>query len=103
MNFWNTYLILIGIGIIILTTTIYLIKYKIVFCSEKYFNKLESMYGNIDKKRIVKNERYNMDELKKIHKEEIIYIEKYRKYYDYSFKFYNNMKEMNSIENIRKG
>ncbi|MCC0636852.1 MULTISPECIES: hypothetical protein [unclassified Clostridioides] len=56
MNFWNTYLIFIGIGIIILTTIIYLIKYKIIFCSEKYFNKLESMYGNIDKKRIVKLE-----------------------------------------------
>ncbi len=48
------------------------------------------------------DERYNIDELKKIHKEEIIDIEKYREYYDYNFIFYNNMKEMNSIENIRK-
>ncbi|MFL8801226.1 MULTISPECIES: hypothetical protein [unclassified Clostridioides] len=56
MKLCNTYLILIGIGIIILTTIISLIKPKTSFCSEKYFNKLESMYGNIYRKRIVKLE-----------------------------------------------
>ncbi|NJJ37300.1 hypothetical protein GSQ52_18510 [Clostridioides difficile] len=56
MKLWNTYLILIGIGIIILTTIISLIKPKTSFCSEKYFNKLESMYRNIDRKRTVKLE-----------------------------------------------
>lgn len=56
MNFENINFILIGIGIIILTTIIHLIKPKTSFCSEKYFNKLESMYGNIDRKRTVKLE-----------------------------------------------
>lgn len=56
MNFGNINLILIGIGIIIGTTIIHLIKPKTSFCSEKYFNKLESMYGNIDRKRTVKLE-----------------------------------------------
>ncbi|UDN56901.1 MULTISPECIES: hypothetical protein [unclassified Clostridioides] len=56
MNFGNINLILIGVGIIVLTTIISLIKPKTSFCSEKYFNKLESMYGNIDRKRTVKLE-----------------------------------------------
>ncbi|MDN9379185.1 hypothetical protein KLL03_03930 [Clostridioides difficile] len=56
MNFGNINLIIIGVGIIILTTIISLIKPKISFCSEKYFNKLESIYGNIDKKKTVKLE-----------------------------------------------
>ncbi|AVD37478.1 hypothetical protein [Clostridioides difficile] len=56
MNFGNINLIIIGVGIIILTTIISLIKPKISFCSEKYFNKLESIYGNIDRKRTVKLE-----------------------------------------------
>ncbi|MCC0702649.1 hypothetical protein IC213_06115 [Clostridioides sp. ES-S-0049-02] len=56
MNFGNINLILIGVGIIILTTIISLIKPKTSFCSEKYFNKLESTYGNIDRKRTVKLE-----------------------------------------------
>ncbi|UDN56798.1 hypothetical protein [Clostridioides sp. ES-S-0010-02] len=56
MNFGNIYLILIGVGIIIVTTIIYLIKPKTSFYSEKYFNKLESTYGNIDRKRTVKLE-----------------------------------------------
>ncbi|MCC0658507.1 hypothetical protein IC175_18315 [Clostridioides sp. ES-S-0123-01] len=56
MNFWNINLILIGVGIIVLTIIISLIKPKTSFCSEKYFNKLESMYGNIDKKKTVKLE-----------------------------------------------
>ncbi|MCW0761902.1 hypothetical protein OKR31_14340 [Clostridioides difficile] len=56
MNFGNINLILIGLGIIVLTTIISLIKPKTRFCSEKYFNKLESMYGNIDRKRTVKLE-----------------------------------------------
>ncbi|NMS91397.1 hypothetical protein HGQ85_15865 [Clostridioides difficile] len=56
MNFGNINLIFIGLGIIVLTTIISLIKPKTSFCSEKYFNKLESMYGNIDRKRTVKLE-----------------------------------------------
>ncbi|MBH6866368.1 hypothetical protein I5732_04080 [Clostridioides difficile] len=56
MNFRNIYLILMGLGIIILTTIISLIKPKTAFCSKKYFNKLESIYGNIDKKKTVKLE-----------------------------------------------
>ncbi|MCM0744964.1 hypothetical protein NB459_06435 [Clostridioides difficile] len=56
MNFENINLILIGVGIIVLTIIISLIKPKTSFCSEKYFNKLESMYGNIDRKRTVKLE-----------------------------------------------
>nr|UWI48503.1 hypothetical protein NZ312_10290 [Clostridioides difficile] len=56
MNFGNINLIIIGVGIIILTTIISLIKPKTSFCSEKYFDKLESMYGNIDRKRTVKLE-----------------------------------------------
>ncbi|WP_131039832.1 hypothetical protein [Clostridioides difficile] len=56
MNFRNIYLILMGLGIIILTTIISLIEIKIGFCNEKYFNKLESIYGNIDKKKTVKLE-----------------------------------------------
>ncbi|EGT4599326.1 hypothetical protein DFW26_07665 [Clostridioides difficile] len=48
------------------------------------------------------DERYNIDKLRKIHEEEISDIKKYREYYDYNFKFYSSMKEMNSIENIRK-
>ncbi|MCC0697818.1 hypothetical protein [Clostridioides sp. ES-S-0048-02] len=56
MNFGNINLILIGVGIIVLTIIISLIKPKTSFCSEKYFNKLESMYGNIDRKRTVKLE-----------------------------------------------
>ncbi|HBG1280054.1 TPA: hypothetical protein KR431_003911, partial [Clostridioides difficile] len=54
MNFRNIYLILMGLGIIILTTIISLIEIKIGFCNEKYFNKLESKYGNIDRKRTIK-------------------------------------------------
>ncbi|HFL3863088.1 TPA: hypothetical protein ACG3R7_000237 [Clostridioides difficile] len=56
MNFRNIYLILMGLGIIILTTIISLIEIKIGFCNEKYFNKLESKYGNIDRKRTIKLE-----------------------------------------------
>ncbi|MDY7846072.1 hypothetical protein U0C57_13525 [Clostridioides difficile] len=56
MDFGNINLILIGIIVIIGTTIISLIKPKISFCSEKYFNKLESIYGNIDKKKTVKLE-----------------------------------------------
>ncbi|WP_131036182.1 hypothetical protein [Clostridioides difficile] len=56
MDFGNINLILIGIIVIIGTTIIYLIKPKIGFCNEKYFNKLESKYGNIDRKRTVKLE-----------------------------------------------
>ncbi|KPI51920.1 hypothetical protein KW94_11410 [Clostridioides difficile] len=54
MSFSNINLILIGIGIIIGTTIRYLIKRKTSFCSERYFNKLESKYGNIDRKKTVK-------------------------------------------------
>ncbi|HBF5726199.1 TPA: hypothetical protein KOR46_003782, partial [Clostridioides difficile] len=54
MDFGNINLILIGIIVIIGTTIIYLIKPKTDFCSKKYFNKLESIYGNIDKKKTVK-------------------------------------------------
>ncbi|UWD47704.1 hypothetical protein NYR90_14275 [Clostridioides difficile] len=63
MKIQNIYLIFMGVGIIILTTIISLIKVKIGFCSEKYFNKLESIYGNIDRKRTIKLEvlyRYAM-------------------------------------------
>ncbi|HFH0185096.1 TPA: hypothetical protein ACGI7I_003428 [Clostridioides difficile] len=56
MKTQNIFLILIGVGIIILTTIIALIKVKIGFCSEKYFNKLKSIYGDIDKKKTVKLE-----------------------------------------------
>ncbi|UWD47098.1 hypothetical protein NYR90_11110 [Clostridioides difficile] len=56
MNFWNINLIIIGVVVIIGTTIIHLIKPKTSFCSERYFNKLESTYGNIDRKRIVKLE-----------------------------------------------
>lgn len=56
MDFGNINLILIGIIVIIGTTIIYLIKPKTAFCSKKYFNKLESIYGNIDRKRTVKLE-----------------------------------------------
>ncbi len=56
MDFGNINLILIGIIVIIGTTIIYLIKPKTAFCSKKYFNKLESIYGNIDKKKTVKLE-----------------------------------------------
>ncbi|CZR96792.1 MULTISPECIES: hypothetical protein [Clostridioides] len=56
MKIWNTYLILIGIGIIILTTIIFLVKYKIGFCSNEYLDKLELKYGNIDRKKTVKLE-----------------------------------------------
>ncbi|WP_131005310.1 hypothetical protein [Clostridioides difficile] len=56
MDFGNIYLVLIGIAVIIGTTIIYLIKPKTAFCSKKYFNKLESIYGNIDKKKTVKLE-----------------------------------------------
>lgn len=56
MKIQNIYLILMGVGIIILTTIIALIKVKIGFCNEKYFNKLESKYGNIDRKRTIKLE-----------------------------------------------
>lgn len=55
MDFGNINLILIGIIVIIGTTIIYLIKPKTA-CSKKYFNKLESIYGNIDKKKTVKLE-----------------------------------------------
>ncbi|HGM3509311.1 TPA: hypothetical protein ACKOR7_003924 [Clostridioides difficile] len=56
MNYWNTLLILIGTENIICTTIRYLIKHKTNFCSEKYFNKLESRYENIARKRTVKLE-----------------------------------------------
>lgn len=56
MNFGNINLIIMGAVVIIGTTIIHLIKPKTSFCNEKYFNKLESMYGNIDKKRTVKLE-----------------------------------------------
>ena len=56
MDFGNINLILIGIIVIIGTTIIYLIKPKTAFCSKKYFNKLESKYGNIDRKRTIKLE-----------------------------------------------
>ena len=56
MNFGNINLIFIGIGIIILTTIIALIKHKIGFCSDEYLDKLELKYGNIDRKRTVKLE-----------------------------------------------
>ncbi|MDY7796505.1 hypothetical protein U0G23_18395 [Clostridioides difficile] len=56
MDFGNINLILIGIIVIIGTTIRYLIKHKVGFCNEKYFNKLESKYGNIDKKKTVKLE-----------------------------------------------
>ncbi|HBF2437073.1 TPA: hypothetical protein SOK46_001619 [Clostridioides difficile] len=56
MDFGNINLILIGIIVIIGTTIIYLIKPKTAFCSKKYFNKLESIYGNIDRKRTIKLE-----------------------------------------------
>ncbi|NMS90530.1 hypothetical protein HGQ85_11365 [Clostridioides difficile] len=56
MSFGNINIILIGIGIIIGTTIRYFIKHKTNFCSEKYFNKLESKYGNIDRKRTIKLE-----------------------------------------------
>ncbi|MBY2478934.1 hypothetical protein KWV16_18885 [Clostridioides difficile] len=56
MNLGNINLILIGIGIIILTTIIALIKHKIGFCSDEYLDKLELKYGNIDRKRTVKLE-----------------------------------------------
>ncbi|HEB5000095.1 TPA: hypothetical protein R0E49_000605 [Clostridioides difficile] len=56
MKIQNIYLILMGVGIIILTTIISLIKVKIGFCSEKYFNKLKSIYGDIDRKRTIKLE-----------------------------------------------
>ncbi len=53
MSFNNINLILIGIGIIIGTTIRYLIKRKTNFCSERYFNKLELKYGNIDRKKLL--------------------------------------------------
>ncbi|MCJ0221969.1 hypothetical protein JY758_00030 [Clostridioides difficile] len=56
MKIQNIYLILMGVGIIILTTIIALIKVKIGFCSEKYFSKLKSIYGDIDRKRTIKLE-----------------------------------------------
>lgn len=56
MDFGNINLILIGIIVIIGTTIIYLIKPKTAFCSKKYFNKLESIYGNIDREKVVKLE-----------------------------------------------
>ncbi|HBH1603332.1 hypothetical protein [Clostridioides difficile] len=56
MDFGNINLILIGIIVIIGTTIIYLIKPKTAFCSKKYFNKLESIYGDIDRKRTIKLE-----------------------------------------------
>lgn len=56
MNFGNINLIIIGVVVIIGTTIIHLIKPKTSFCSERYFNKLESAYGNIDRRRTVKLE-----------------------------------------------
>lgn len=56
MDFGNINLILIGIIVIIGTTIIYLIKPKTAFCSKKYFNKLESIYGDIDREKVVKLE-----------------------------------------------
>ncbi|KPI52918.1 hypothetical protein KW94_08520 [Clostridioides difficile] len=56
MKTQNIYLMLLGIGIIIATTIIFLIKVRIGFYSEKYFNKLESIYGDIDRKRTIKLE-----------------------------------------------
>ncbi|MGX9756514.1 hypothetical protein ACWYRQ_09555 [Clostridioides difficile] len=56
MNFGNINLIIMGAVVIIGTTIIHLIKPKTSFCNEKYFNKLESAYGNIDRRRAVKLE-----------------------------------------------
>ncbi|MCC0641969.1 MULTISPECIES: hypothetical protein [unclassified Clostridioides] len=56
MKTQNIYLMFLGIGIIIATTIISLIKVKIGFYSEKYFNKLELIYGDIDRKRSIKLE-----------------------------------------------
>lgn len=56
MKTQNIYLMFLGIGIIIATTIISLIKVKIGFYSEKYFNKLELIYGDIDRKRTIKLE-----------------------------------------------
>ncbi|HBG1591617.1 hypothetical protein KWV42_19330 [Clostridioides difficile] len=56
MDFGNLYLVLIGIAIIIVTTIRYLIKGKTNYCKKKYFNKLESIYGDIDREKVVKLE-----------------------------------------------
>ncbi|HBF4082223.1 TPA: hypothetical protein ACP6IR_004047 [Clostridioides difficile] len=56
MDFGNINLILIGIAIIIVTTIRYLIKGKTNYCNKKYFNKLESIYGDIDREKVVKLE-----------------------------------------------
>lgn len=56
MDFGNLYLVLIGIAVIIVTTIRYLIKSKTNYCKKKYFNKLESIYGDIDRKRTIKLE-----------------------------------------------
>lgn len=56
MNFGNINLIIMGAVVIVGTTIIHLIKLKTSFCNEKYFNKLESAYGNIDRRRTVKLE-----------------------------------------------
>lgn len=56
MNLWNTTLILLGVGIITLTTIISLIKHRFGFCSDEYLDKLKLKYGNIDRKKTVKLE-----------------------------------------------
>lgn len=56
MNSWNILLILIAIGNIVGTTIRYLIKHKTNYCSEKYLNKLELKYGNIDREKTMKLE-----------------------------------------------